>query len=207
MKVLELFCGTKSFTKVAQSMGHETFTVDFDPRFNPDMCINILDLKAEDILNKFGKPDVIWASPPCTCFSMLSVYKHWNRDHTPKTQQCFQGIELVKKTLKLIEELQPQYWILENPRGMLRTIDFMKQFRRSEVTYCQYGDTRMKPTDLWNNITQWKSKPRCKNGAPCHIRVPRGSALGTQGMKNAKLRAVIPPQLCQEILTAIKEGA
>ena len=30
MKILELFCGTKSFTKVAEERGHQTFTVDID---------------------------------------------------------------------------------------------------------------------------------------------------------------------------------
>ena len=35
MKVLELFCGTKSISKSFQKEGHQTFTVDSNPEHNP----------------------------------------------------------------------------------------------------------------------------------------------------------------------------
>ena len=53
--------------------------------------------------------------------------------------------------LKLIRELNPQYWFIENPRGGLRKMRFMKDLPRYTLTYCQYGDTRMKPTDIFTN--------------------------------------------------------
>ena len=34
-------------------------------------------------------PDIIWASPPCTYFSVASIGKHWNKDNTPKTQEAY----------------------------------------------------------------------------------------------------------------------
>lgn len=40
MKILELFCGTGSFSKVAESRGHQVFTVDIEKKFNPDLCRN-----------------------------------------------------------------------------------------------------------------------------------------------------------------------
>src|SRR3990167_3554246 len=55
----------------------------------------------------------------------------------------------------------------ENPRGVLRKMPFMKDFIRHTVSYCQYGDNRMKPTDIWTNALFWKPKPICKNGSPC----------------------------------------
>ena len=70
---------------------------------------------------------------------------------------------------------------------------------RNTVTYCQYGDTRMKPTDIWSN-TQWVSKPICKNGAPCHVRAPRGAKTGTQGLDGAIERSRIPKQFCEAIV-------
>ena len=54
---------------------------------------------------------------------------------------------------------------------------------RYTVTYCQYGDNRMKPTDIWTNHPCPKFKPPCKNGDPCHVSAPRGSQTGTQGLK------------------------
>jgi len=77
---------------------------------------------------------------------------------------------------------------------------FMDGLTRHTVTYCQYGDTRMKPTDIWTNHPTWVPKPMCKNGAPCHIAAPRGSKTGTQGLKNAKYRSIVPEELIEEII-------
>ena len=70
---------------------------------------------------------------------------------------------------------------------------------RYTVTYCQYGDTRMKPTDLWSNI-EFKLKPMCKNGDDCHQSAPRGSRTGTQGMINAYEKSKVPEKLCFDVL-------
>jgi len=80
----------------------------------------------------------------------------------------------------------------------------IKDFKMVTVTYCQYGDTRMKPTDIFTNIPNWQCK-RCKNGSPCHEPAPRGSKTGTQGLKNVKLRGVIPPKLFHEIFDCIEK--
>jgi len=197
MKVLELFSGTESFSKVARELGHETFTIDNSPDFNPDLCKDILHLTKGDIP---FQPDIIWASPPCTFFSVASIGKHWNKDNTPKTEQAILGMQIVKKTLWLIKELKPKYVIIENPRGKLRKLDLIP-YERTTACYCKYGDTRMKPTDLWNNFG-FKGK-MCKNGSPCHISAPRGSKTGTQGLKGNKERSVVPRELCLEILNKI----
>jgi hypothetical protein len=76
---------------------------------------------------------------------------------------------------------------------------------RRTVTYCQYGDDRMKPTDIWGDVPNWHAKDPCKNGDDCHVAAPRGSTTGTQGLKNAKLRSMIPYSLGQEILEAINK--
>jgi len=198
MKILELFSGTESFSKVARERGHETFTVDNNPEFNPDLCIDIMDLKPEMIP---FIPDVVWASPPCTFFSVASIGKHWNKDHTPKTLQAELGVKIVKKTVELIRELAPEFVIIENPRGKLRKLDLIP-FLKTTACYCKYGDTRMKPTDLWNNFGFIGKM--CKNGSPCHISAPRGSKTGTQGLKGNMERSVVPPALCLEILKGLE---
>ena len=75
---------------------------------------------------------------------------------------------------------------------------------RNTVTYCQYGDERMKPTDIWTNNDLWIPRPMCKNGDSCHVAAPRGSKTGTQGRKGAFERSRIPEDLCFEVLTASK---
>lgn len=71
---------------------------------------------------------------------------------------------------------------------------------RYTVTYCQYGDFRMKPTDIWTNHPHPQFKPACHYGDTCHVKAPRGTRLGSQSLKDSKERARIPEQLCRYIV-------
>jgi hypothetical protein len=200
MKVLELFAGSRSIGKSAEILGFEVFSSDLINFENIDYPISILDF---DVNKVPFKPDIIWASPPCTGFSVAALGHHWTggkNAYIPKTETAKLGIELVKKTIDIINYFQPDYWFMENPRGVLRKLDIVKNFKRNTITYCQYGDDRMKPTDIWTNSTKWIPRAMCKNGAPCHVAAPRGSRTGTQGLKGAYERSKIPNQLCIEIL-------
>lgn len=155
-------------------------------------------------------PDVVWASPPCTGFSVAALGHHWTGGkgaYIPRTETARTGIMLVLKTINVIEHYKASnpdlIWFIENPRGVLRKMLFMQGFVRHTVTYCQYGDTRMKPTDIWTNSTTWKPRPMCKNGSPYHEAAPRGSKTGTQGLSGAYERSKIPQALCEEIIDSI----
>jgi site-specific DNA-cytosine methylase len=170
-----------------------------------------MELKPEQIP---FKPDVIWASPPCTTFSVASIHHYWDKGK-PKNDVCLKGIALVKKTIELIQQLDPILYFIENPRGMLRKQDFMQSLKRDTVTYCQYGHCSQKPTDIWNNCKQWKPKPCCKPGASCHEKASRGAKTGIQGIYNKNdympkhrspvLRAIVPKLLCEEIIKVCEE--
>ena len=111
-----------------------------------------------------------------------------------------QAIEIIKKTMQIIYQLNPKYFYIENPRAVLRKLDLIP-YPFATVTYCQYGFTNMKPTDIWSNNRKWQMVAKsCKNGMSCHESAPRGSKSGTQGLKNAKERGAIPPKLIEEIL-------
>ena len=206
MKVLELFAGSRSFSKVAEEMGMTTFTTDYKPFDKIDYVCDILDFDVKKIP---FKPDIIWASPPCTYFSVASIGHHWNKDHTPKTEQAKLGVKIVQKTLDIISFLKPNYFFIENPRGKLRKLDVIKNIEKTTVCYCKYGEDRMKPTDIWTNNIQsilnpggWLPREMCFNGNKnCHHQpAPRGSQTGTQGIKGNYLRSVVPYELCKEIL-------
>ena len=84
MKVLELFAGTRSIGKAFEARGHEVFSVEWDKKFSDiDMYADISTLTAQDILEKFGRPDVIWASPDCATFSIAAISHH--RRKNPET--------------------------------------------------------------------------------------------------------------------------
>ena len=206
MKVLELFAGSRSIGKVCDELGHEVFSSDWTQFDGIDYAV---DINQFDVHQVPFVPDVIWASPPCTTFSVASIGKHWDMNRRPKTQDALMGLQILKKTLEIIKYFKARnpdlIWYIENPRGMMRKMDdwnFISHVRHT-VTYCQYGDTRMKPTDIWtNNFHDWSPRPACKNGMTCHVSAPRGSRTGTQGLKGAYVRSQIPYQLCKEIITS-----
>lgn len=208
MKVLELFAGSRSFSKVAEEMGMETFTTDYKDFDKIDYVCDIMDF---DVSRVPFRPDIIWASPPCTYFSVASIGHHWHKDHTPKTDQAKLGVQIVQKTLDIIDMFQPKHFFIENPRGKLRKLDVVKGIPRTTVCYCQYGDTRLKPTDIWtDNLADWFNEKGWKPRAMCnyrqkncnchHEKAPRGSKTGTQGLKGNYERSVVPYELCKEIL-------
>ena len=209
MKTLELFSGTGSFSKVALELGHEIFRVEKNESFEAELYVDLTEEYALDMICNMAyekRFDMIWASPPCQGFCIPAVRYHW-RDGKPISETSRCGLKLLENTLKIIDHIQPKYWFIENPMAMMRKQPMMQGLKRDTVTYCQYGDTAMKPTDIWNNLTGWTGK-RCKNGDPCHVRAPRGSKTpgSTQGKKNAKERGMIPPALFREIFQHIKKG-
>lgn len=194
MKILELFAGTRSVSRAVE------WSRDFD---DIDLYADVSTLQSEDILKRFGRPDVIWASPDCTTYSVAAISKHRRRENgtlVPITEYAKFCDMTNKHTLDLIRELNPKYWFIENPRGGMRKMDFMQDLPRYTITYCQYGERRMKPTDIWTNHPSPGFKPPCKNGDPCHEPAPRGSRSGTQGLKGSVERAKIPEQFCQHIV-------
>lgn len=204
MKVLELFAGTRSIGKAFEAKGHEVYSVEWDKKHpNIDLYADISKLTSEQILREFGRPEIIWASPDCTSYSIAGISHHRtkadNGNLEPKSDYAKFCDITNKHVIELIKELKPKYFFIENPRGGMRKMDFMQEFDRYTVTYCQYGDTRMKPTDIWTNHANPKFKPMCKNGAPCHVSAPRGSRTGTQGLNGSVERSRIPKELCNHI--------
>ena len=212
MKVLELFAGTRSIGKAFEACGHEVFSIEWDKQFEKiDLYADILTVTAQDILDKFGKPDVIWASPDCTTFSIAAISHHRRKNPEtgnldPVSDYAKQCDDVDRHVLKLIEELAPKVYFIENPRGGMRKMTWMQGLPRYTVTCCQYemdkpaSERRMKPTDIWTNHPDPQFKPICKNGDPCHASAPRGARTGTQGIKGSKDRSVIPADLCRHIV-------
>lgn len=207
MKILELFAGTRSIGKAFEKRGHEVYSVEWNKDFKDiSLYADIGTLTPKQIIKLCGGvPDVIWASPDCTTYSIAGISHHRRQNKKtgnldPISDYAKFCDKVNKHVLDLIQELKPTFYFLENPRGGLRKMDFMKGLYRYTITYCQYGDTRMKPTDIFTNHPNPQFKAPCHNGDPCHDPAPRGSQTGTQGIKGSMDRSRIPNLFCEHIV-------
>jgi hypothetical protein len=213
MKLLELFAGTRCISKAFEKRGHETYSIEWNKDFKDiSLYDDINNVQVKDIIKLCGGiPDIIWASPDCTTYSIAAISHHRKRnEETGNLDAVSDYAKFCDKTnkhvLDLIQELKPKYYFIENPRGGMRKMDFMKGLYRYTITYCQYGDNRMKPTDIWTNYPNPNFKPVCKNGDLCHEPAPRGSITGTQGLKNSIERAKIPDEFCNYVVDLCEKG-
>ena len=144
--------------KVAEKLGHEVFSVDWTDYAYIDLVIDIGELKASDIP---FVPDIVWASPDCTTYSIAAISTHRNKeDRSGKTDYAKKCDIVNQHWLSLIEkwlEINPKMlYYIENPRGGLRKMPWMLHLPiRHTIWYCQYGDDRAKPTDIWTNDKSW----------------------------------------------------
>ena len=193
MRVLDLFSGTGSATEAFRRMGHEVVSVDVLMDSGATIVGSVLD---SDVVSKIlaaGPYDFVWASPPCTAFSVASLGSHWNPDGSPKSEAAAHGEALVVAALGIIAASGAPYWVMENPRGMLRTRACVSHLERRTVTYCRLGESHMKPTDLWGVFPPGLTLPApCNNGDTCHESAPRGAKTGTQGIDSARDRSRVP---------------
>jgi len=201
MKLLELFSGNKSVSKIFKQKFNDidVVSLDIEQKLNPDICIDILtwDYKIypEHHFN------IIWASPDCRSWSIAGHGQHRQLpDLAPKTETAVIGEQLIHKTIEIINYFKPQYWFIENPRGLLRHFQPMKNLPFCHlVYYSNYNYPMHKPTNIWSNLTLWgdEKKPdiefeKDKNGNTFYCSLQK------------KNRSLIPSKLIERIITFIQ---
>ena len=84
------------------------------------------------------------------------------------------GDPIVKRTLEIINYLNPELWFLENPQtGFLKDREYMKDIPFYDVDYCMYSDWGYrKRTRIWTNKKEFKNL-MCglKHGQRCNNRI------------------------------------
>jgi hypothetical protein len=140
----------------------ECVSVDFQASYRPTFCAPVEEFAATTAQRYEPRHfDVIWCSPPCTEYSMAK---------TRAVRDLQKADAVAQACLSVIGRLQPAYWYVENPVGLLRHRPFMEVWNRfrESTTYCMYGTPYKKPTDIWTNT---KGRPPdllfCQSGEWC----------------------------------------
>lgn len=201
MRILELFSGTKSIGKVFEKNGFEVISLDNESKWNPSILTDILDWDYQSAYppNYF---DVIWASPPCTCFSSARWFNNGRFGFTTESLNndiINIGLPPLIQTLKIIKYFQPKIWYIENPQtGRMK--NFL-DLPYSDCAYCSYGMLYRKKTRIWNNINLKLEKCKCKTKHQSII-VP----FKNQKSSGGKFKTyIIPEKLCESIYNQTME--
>lgn len=174
----------------------------------PDIQADILELGPEDVPDA----DVVWASPPCPDFSPARMWEKWEKKEglwMPMQDGVAESVQLVYHTLYLIHEIDPDWWWMENPRGVLRKLIGApgEDVPGGTVTYCRYGFEWQKPTDLWGVHPPSFMYRRCDAGADCHQESGRGYSSGKMKdhIRDPVERSKVPKGLSEAVADAVED--
>ena len=127
LKVIDLFCGAGGFSRGFADAGFKiVMGVDnFDPvaetfrRNFPQakvLVIDIKELRAEDIIDEVGEPDVVIGGPPCEPFTGANP----KRRPQPLDRLYEDPIgRLVLHFIRLVGDLRPKVFVMENVPAIL----------------------------------------------------------------------------------------
>jgi 5S rRNA maturation endonuclease (ribonuclease M5) len=169
--------------------------------------------KAKMELDKYPKPDFIFASPPCESWVLLSYLQlrkafkikealniHWKDKWTPlDLKDKFSatrenGVKTSLVVAKIIKEYKPRFWVIENGASSL-IFDYMEEFGelkgfRNKTNYGAYGFSVKKPTIMFSN---------------CYLELKHSSryVVTTKNINNMNSyaeKSKVPPDLYKDIL-------
>jgi len=208
LRVVDLFSGPGGFSEGFLERGHKVFRYDNDKRFEDIPNTEILDIMEFDAL---PEADVILASPPCNCFSRMTIRYYWENKR-PKNDKARLAVSLVKKAKELIDQANPKYYVIENPVGMMihvlgkpQVMTWWAAWYSAKDEGIELKEPPLKETYLWGRLPtmDWPKKPTI------YARIDRKSKdrqKGVQGIKDSAVSAKIPYLFSEALAVACENG-
>jgi site-specific DNA-cytosine methylase len=200
MRVLELFSGTGSVSKVCDELGYEVISVDISDKYStPTFKCSILDFDYRQY--QPGHFDIIWASPPCATFSHLQyswIGRGKTRESINENIQTI-GLPLLRKAEEIIDYLQPTYYFIENPQtGRMKEFITRPHY---DVDYCKYSNWGYKKrTRIWTNKTNFNNLLCRKDCDNMNDDRTKHKCWIDSGVSNLSLRYRVPPNLIRDLI-------
>ena len=104
-------------------------------------------------------------------------------------------LSIVEACFRIIEEVKPTYWIIENPRACLRHLIGKPTIT---IRYSDYGFITPKPTDLWGIFPWFWSREKQRK------KFVRWDTAFPHNKKGMKERMLVPYGLSLAICKAIE---
>lgn len=191
--MLDLFSGLGGASEAMVQNGWEVQRIENNPLLSevPHTTLkSVFELRDELVkMERSGftpteQIDVVWASPPCTEFSLAysspqSIALREGRDYEP-------DLEPLRATIEIIRILKPRYWVIENVRG---SIKWFKPILGEQVKVINHSII------LWGNFPSFanptiESKFKNEGSSRCPLRANR--------------RALIPFAVSNELRKAVE---
>lgn len=213
-RILELFCGTKSVGKIFETAGYEVISLDYNAKFNATHTEDILTWDYQQYPPDYF--DVIWASPDCRTWSLVTGGKYRTKNNiyglnNQYQEQATLGNNMVLRVIEILKYFKCKSWFIENPKALMIHFPPLKEFIKEQnafntvVYYGNYNDWGFpKPTHIWSNMPLWTENVPELSEDKYVVRVHPLTKKNKKYYKsftrgNAEERSRIPPDLINRL--------